>query len=99
MLRKNTLLHAAQAAMILPARRTFESVELSGKVLLAAAIAIPDEPVVAGRGGCQVDLDDAHPHHCAVAVGVAAGVGAGVADCYVAGVAPAVPDVVCDRCR
>ena len=79
--------------MILPAARTLKSLKQIGIVPLTAAIALPDEPKVA-CGRRHVDLDDAHPYHRAMAMGVTAGVDAGLADRYVTGVAPSAPGIV-----
>lgn len=85
--------------MILPALRTLESLEPSGNVLLAAAVANPDK-TNSGAYHCKnAEPDNAHTYHSAVAVGVTAGVSVRVADGYVIGAAPSNPDVVYDCCR
>ncbi len=79
MQRINLLLYARQAAVILPATRTLESLEQIGKVLLTTTIALPVIPNL--PRGFHIDLDGAHPQQAmAMAVRTTAGIDTCLAD-------------------
>ena len=75
--RKNLLLHARQAAVILPATRTLEPLKQIGKVLLTTTIALLVMPKL--PRGFHIDLDGAHPQQ-AMAVRTTAGIDTCLAD-------------------